>query len=292
MRRGAKGAKGAGKKRGEVKGGCAKRRIQRFCSISHAQVHDFPARLLPQGARPRHRVTHPVAHNPKSTYFPAWKLYNGQPRLHDHQLEKREAFRPGFASQRPRATPCQFRQSRRLCGSGVLAFSRVDRAFSTMPARVGDRRHPRIIRQTLQSYTQFKGMAFKRWGCEFEGPWPDTKILKPRQGVWVLWRRSGPRWDVIEVGESGNIRASFVRRGQSNPADRPGSDAEHPGRRNHPGTAYKGHQDGRQDRSREKEGPGGKGAETLYYSATYTPRFPEEARRSLAARIRRVTLHH
>ena len=97
-------------------------------------------------------------------------------------------------------------------------------------------------------------MAFKRWGCEFDGPWPNTDILKQRKGIWVIWLKTGYQWDVISVGESGNVRASF---------ERPGSRPSPP--------------------------PGGG---SVHYSATYTPGLSETARRNLARRIQKVADHH
>ncbi|HWL51530.1 MAG TPA: hypothetical protein VNQ90_03795 [Chthoniobacteraceae bacterium] len=96
-------------------------------------------------------------------------------------------------------------------------------------------------------------MAFKRWGCEFDGPWPNTDILRRRSGIWVVWRKCGNRWEVIEVGESWNVQFSLLARSgelekQIVPPD------------------------------------------TLHYSATYTPSLSAEARRELAARIRLLAL--
>jgi hypothetical protein len=96
-------------------------------------------------------------------------------------------------------------------------------------------------------------MAFKRWGCEFDGPWPNTDILKQRKGIWVIWRKLGYQWDVISVGESGNVRASLTK-----PESVPSLPAE-----------------------------GG----TIHYSATYTPRLSEADRRKLASRIQKVSDH-
>ena len=97
-------------------------------------------------------------------------------------------------------------------------------------------------------------MSFKRWGCDFDGPWPNTQILKSRKGIWVIWRRTGYQWDVIEVGESANIQASLAK-----PEAQPTL-------------------------------PPGRGL--IYYSATYTPRLSDTARRNLARRIRKVSNHH
>jgi hypothetical protein len=96
-------------------------------------------------------------------------------------------------------------------------------------------------------------MAFKRWGCEFDGPWPGTQILKSRKGIWVIWRKLGFQWDVIAVGESNNVAVSL-----SKPEAQPVL-------------------------------PAGRGA--VYYSATYTPRLSANARRELAQHIRKVSDH-
>jgi len=96
-------------------------------------------------------------------------------------------------------------------------------------------------------------MAFKRWGCEFEGPWPNTSILKERKGIWVIWRRAGSQWDVVDVGESNNVRASLMK---------------------------------------DKASPSlPLGRSSIHYSATYTPRLSEKARRQLAGRIRKISDH-
>jgi hypothetical protein len=94
-------------------------------------------------------------------------------------------------------------------------------------------------------------MAFKRWGCNFDGPWPNTDILKQRPGVWVIWRRTGDHWKVIDVGESSNVRASVERRAAELAA-------------------------------------GIEGEATIHYSATYTPKLAGEARRELACHIERI----
>jgi hypothetical protein len=96
-------------------------------------------------------------------------------------------------------------------------------------------------------------MAFKRWGCEFDGPWPNTDILKPRKGIWVIWRKMGYQWDVIAVGESENVRTSLTKCETLPPL------------------------------------PRGRGV--IHYSATYTPKLSGQSRRTLAQRIRKVSDH-
>ncbi len=54
-------------------------------------------------------------------------------------------------------------------------------------------------------------MAFTRWGCTFDGPWPNTDLLKPRPGIWVIWSQTDTQWTVIDVGESKNVRKSVLR---------------------------------------------------------------------------------
>jgi len=94
-------------------------------------------------------------------------------------------------------------------------------------------------------------MAFTRWGCTFDGPWPNTDILKPRSGIWVVWRQTGRQWEVIEVGESRNVRKSLVGRAEA-------LSLQHAG--------------------------GG----SIHYSATYTAKLPAKERRELAQRIERI----
>ncbi len=109
-----------------------------------------------------------------------------------------------------------------------------------------------VFRNHNQIPLELTRMAFKRWGCEFDGPWPDTSILKQRKGIWVIWRQTGSQWDVIEVGESKNVRASFA---ETLPQ------------------------------------PSSPNRSSIHYSVTYTPRLSEEARRQLAKRIRKVSSH-
>lgn len=60
-------------------------------------------------------------------------------------------------------------------------------------------------------------MAFKRWGHTFDGPWPNTDILKEEPGIWVIWHRVGRHWNVLEVGESRNVRQSLLRETRQHP---------------------------------------------------------------------------
>jgi len=99
-------------------------------------------------------------------------------------------------------------------------------------------------------------MAFKRWGCEFEGPWPDTGILKAQKGVWVIWKRIGRVWEVIDVGESSNVRAALTKPRQAIH----GPDFSYP-------------------------------PTTILYSATYTPHLSKAGRQALAQKIRSVAVH-
>lgn len=96
-------------------------------------------------------------------------------------------------------------------------------------------------------------MAFKRWGCEFDGPWPNTDILKRRAGIWVVWRKCGNRWEVIDVGESWNVQVFLLAKSGEFEAQIAPPD-------------------------------------TLHYSVTYTPSLSAEERRELAARIQRLAI--
>lgn len=66
----------------------------------------------------------------------------------------------------------------------------------------------------------------------------------------MIWRKDGKQWEVLEVGESADVRASVL---QST------------------GERY------------DDELPG-----VIHYSASYTGELSDEARRELAARVRRV----
>ncbi len=94
-------------------------------------------------------------------------------------------------------------------------------------------------------------MAFKRWGCEFDGPWPNTDLLKPRSGLWVIWRKNGQQWEVIDVGESRNVRQSVL---------------------------------GKTATLEEGLSP----QESIHYSASYPPNLTDAARKELADHILKV----
>jgi len=93
-------------------------------------------------------------------------------------------------------------------------------------------------------------MAFKRWGHTFDGPWPNTDILKPEPGIWVVWLRNPERWRVLEVGHSENVRHSLVERC----------------------TGFQA----------------AAGKEEIHYSVTYTPELSDDGRQEAAERIKRI----
>ncbi|MEI6352070.1 MAG: hypothetical protein WCP06_13310 [Verrucomicrobiota bacterium] len=92
-------------------------------------------------------------------------------------------------------------------------------------------------------------MAFKRWGLLFDGPWPNTDILEPRTGIWVIWCCIDEKhWSVTAAGETRNVRKAVLER---IPPLKP--------------CHY----------------PGG----SIHFSAAYPPRTSQKARREIVERI-------
>lgn len=95
-------------------------------------------------------------------------------------------------------------------------------------------------------------MGFERWGYQFEGAWSDPNNLESRSGVYVIWCKSGDNWNVIDVGESHNVKERVLNHDRSDCWNR-----------NCRGT--------------------------LYYSATYTPNQQQAGRMEVEQYIRNQT---
>jgi hypothetical protein len=50
-------------------------------------------------------------------------------------------------------------------------------------------------------------MAIQIGKYNFEGPYPDTNNLRAQSGVYViLGKTGGNNWNVVDIGESGNVK--------------------------------------------------------------------------------------
>jgi len=58
-------------------------------------------------------------------------------------------------------------------------------------------------------------MVFERWGYQFEGAWSDPGRLESRSGVYVIWCKVGEKWNVLDVGESHDVRDRVMNHDRS-----------------------------------------------------------------------------
>lgn len=58
-------------------------------------------------------------------------------------------------------------------------------------------------------------MGFERWGYKFEGAWSDPNKLELRSGVYVIWCKLDENWTILDVGESGDVKARVLNHDRS-----------------------------------------------------------------------------
>lgn len=49
-------------------------------------------------------------------------------------------------------------------------------------------------------------MAFTQWDYDFDGAYPSAGWLETIPGVYVIWCKTGNKWEVLDVGQSENVR--------------------------------------------------------------------------------------
>jgi hypothetical protein len=92
-------------------------------------------------------------------------------------------------------------------------------------------------------------MSFERWGHTFEGAWTDPNQLESRSGVYVIWCETGDNWEVVDVGESHDVKNRVLNHDRKDCWERNCSGA-------------------------------------IYYSGTYTPNMEQAERRRIEQAIR------
>ena len=49
-------------------------------------------------------------------------------------------------------------------------------------------------------------MEFRKWDIDFDGCYCDPSELRDAPGVWVVWRRYGLIWSVVDMGDAADVR--------------------------------------------------------------------------------------
>ncbi len=95
-------------------------------------------------------------------------------------------------------------------------------------------------------------MGFVKWGYNFEGAFTSCQSLEELPGVYVIWCKFLENWNVLDVGESDDVRRRVCNH-----------DREDCWKRNCSGT--------------------------IYFSAMYLPGYTEDERRRIESYIRSQT---